>query len=1171
MINRLFLRETCDNEALQHISKIKNSANSQIVFGDVLGSGEAHIVSQIIEKYNKQCLVITANDNRAKQLSEDINFFTDKKAYYMSGQVPFFFKYDAKSHSLLEKRLEIIAKVLGGETCILVCSVEAAMKKMIPKNSFIKNILFLKVGDQLDLGHFLETLVSLGYERSREIESRGQYSLRGGIIDIFVMGSDYPYRIELFDVEIDSIRKFDLDSHRSIENLGEISIFPAQEFLVEDKEIHKGKKIIEKIYNKQASRLQETSKARLIDRKNKFLQSLEARDNMQIFENYIQYFYEENELLKDYMEKGSLLIIEDPARIEEKIGAMHKELTEDFQYLLEKGETVPEDFNIIYDSHDFRKMYQSTTTFFFMPFMKPLEGFTYAYNKDIQTKSIPNFQGRMDLFEREIKTYIAEKYKIFIICSTEERVNNLKNFFMIHNIEDILLYYSHVESMKPGQIVIGKGNLSQGFAYTKDKIVIISDKDIFGHSKSKKTPKRAKDQKQIKVFSDLNVGDYVVHEDHGIGKYLGVEQLKVQNIKRDYIKIKYAGEDMLYVPVEQLNLVQKYIGSDTYHPKINKMGGAEWKRVKGKVEGAIKEMAKELLELNAIRNAEKGFAFSKDTEWQKQFEDAFEYEETTDQLLCTEEIKRDMEKNIPMDRLLCGDVGYGKTEVAMRVIFKCISDSKQAAVLVPTTILANQHYNTFKNRFKDFPITIEMLSRFKTESEQQKIIKKVKEGSVDILIGTHRLFSKDVAFKNLGLLIVDEEQKFGVQHKEAIKMIKKHVDVLTLSATPIPRTLHMSLIGLREMSVIQEPPEERFPVQTLVVEYEEDIIREAILREIERGGQVFFLFNRVKGIRRIAARLQEFIPEISVAVAHGQMKEKELEDIVIDFIEKKYNVLVCTTIIESGIDMPNVNTIIIYDADKFGLSQLYQLRGRVGRSNRMAYAYFVYQKDKILTEQSEKRLRAIKEFTEFGSGFKIAMRDLEIRGAGNLLGTEQHGHMAMIGYELYCKLLEETVQELQGRKINRLTTEVSIEITIDAYIPKNYIEDEFTRIEMYKKIAYIDNMERAKEVEDELIDRFGDLRPEVYNLMDIAYIKSMAEILGISRVSELRGALLFEFHEKNALTPFKISRLIEKYKTRIALSGSIRPAIKYIHKASEDRVKSIIVLLQQLMHEEPTA
>jgi transcription-repair coupling factor (superfamily II helicase) len=635
--------------------------------------------------------------------------------------------------------------------------------------------------------------------------------------------------------------------------------------------------------------------------------------------------------------------------------------------------------------------------------------------------------------------------------------------------------------------------------------------------------------------------------------------------KKDYLKIKYGGEDMLYIPVEQMDLIQKYVGAEGAVPKVNKLSGGEWKKTKAKVKAAIEDMAEELLALSAARSMEKGFSFSPDTTWQREFEDLFPYEETKDQLRADREIKRDMEKDTAMDRLLCGDVGYGKTEVAARAVFKCITEGKQAAILVPTTILANQHYYTFKERMENFPFEIEMLSRFRSDKQQDEIIQKMKKGSIDVVIGTHRLLSKDIGFKDLGLLIIDEEQRFGVQHKEAIKMLRKSVDVLALSATPIPRTLHMSLAGIRDMSVIEEPPEERYPIQTYVMEQEDEVVREAIYRELDRDGQVYVVFNRVIGIKRIAAKIKELVPEAKIAVAHGQMNERELEDIMFDFTHHKYNVLVATTIIESGLDIPNVNTMVIMDSDRFGLSQLYQLRGRVGRSNRIAYAYLLHQKEKVLSEPAEKRLRAIKEFTEFGSGFRIAMRDLEIRGAGNLLGTEQSGHMMMIGYELYCKLLDEAVAKLGGVVTREEGYEASMEIEVNAYIPNAYIQDEVIKLSMYKKIASINSKPDYEEVLDELMDRFGDVPLVVENLLKISYIKALSEKAGIAAIKEEKGKFVCEFNEKNSLSAQLLFKLAADYGPAILISARQKPTIKSTYKREKDKMKEIQAFVEKLL------
>lgn len=706
-------------------------------------------------------------------------------------------------------------------------------------------------------------------------------------------------------------------------------------------------------------------------------------------------------------------------------------------------------------------------------------------------------------------------------------------------------YKDIVREIKPGEVVITFGNQGNGFQYYDIKLSVISDKDIFGQFKKKSKKKQnKKGTGKIKSFTELKPGDFVVHANHGIGVFKGIKQLELQGNKKDYLELIYHSDDKLYVPVEQLDMVQRYIGSEGKKPKVSKLGSSEWTKTKNKVKKSIEEIAEDLVKLYAIRASLKGYKYSDDTVWQKQFEEEFPYEETPDQLLAIEDIKKDMESPKPMDRLLCGDVGYGKTEVAIRAAFKAVMDGKQVAFLVPTTILAQQHYNNFKQRFSDFPITVDVISRFRTLSEQKATIKSIKEGNVDILIGTHRILQKDIKFKDLGLLIIDEEQRFGVKHKEKMKNLKKNVDVLTLSATPIPRTLHMSLVGVRDISVIETPPEERYPVQTYVVEYNDQLIRDAILREISRGGQIYFVYNRVESIHEMASYISKLVPEGRVQIAHGQMKEKELENVVLDFTENKFDILIATTIIETGMDIKNVNTMIIYDADKMGLSQLYQLRGRVGRTNRMAYCYLTYKRDKILTEVAEKRLKAIKDFTELGSGFKIALKDLEIRGAGNMMGSAQHGHMSSIGYDLYCRMLEDTIKLVRG-DIDKEPVETSVELKIDAYIPNTYIKDETQKIEVYKKIASIDSKEEFMDIEEELEDRFSDIPISVYNLMNISYIRSLGKKVDIEEIKEISNEVVFQFEDKSSLREKIIKIIMDKYSKEVAFKLNEKPAIGY--------------------------
>ncbi|MBN7774169.1 transcription-repair coupling factor [Clostridium aminobutyricum] len=1120
------------------------SDHQQIINISGISDGRvSYIAAGITEKRFGPALLVTSSSIKAKRLAEDLSFFSHKKIYVMPEDGEVFLRYEAKTHHDLLERLEILKAIVTREDCIIVSPVNAAIKKLVPKVVFENNAVHLKVGDELDLEELKRRLSAMGYERVPLVDAKGQFSQRGSIIDIFTPDSEYPYRFELFDVEIDSIRLFDLDTQRAVENIKSIQIYPA-ELLQNDGELFaNATKKIEKSYTSYIKRLSHKEEKtdsdlkkieQLEKRKSELLEYVTNSTNIQLLENYIHYFYEDTEYLWDYLEADQLIMVDDPDRVLEVVENKAKEAQVDFEVLLETGYAIPNDYKAFSNEKDYHKIYKQPLIYLFTPFQKRLKGGVECTElRSVISKQGPMFNGRLDLLETELKRFIQENYVVTIVCSTDERVENLKEFITRNGLL--------------GKITIKKGSLTGGMEFPEEKSCFIWDGDIFTNQKrSRAGSKTSKSKgKAIQSFSDMHKGDFVVHENHGIGKFLGIEQLTVQNVKKDYLKIKYAGEDMLYVPVEQMDLIQKYISADGVTPKINKLSGVEWKKTKAKAKAAIANMAKELLELSAARQIEKGYAFSVDTEWQKEFEDNFPYEETSDQLRCIKEIKADMETSVAMDRLLCGDVGYGKTEVAARALFKCVADGKQAAVLVPTTLLANQHYFNMKSRFEKFPFKVEMLCRFRNDRQQDEIVSKLSRGSIDLVIGTHRMLSKDVSFKDLGLLVIDEEQRFGVQHKEAIKQLRKNVDVLTMSATPIPRTLHMSLVGIKDMSLIEEPPEERYPVQTYVLEQEDELIRNAIERELARNGQVYVIFNRVTGINKIASHISKLAPEARVEAAHGQMNERQLEDIMLRFMNNETNVLVATTIIESGIDIPNANTIIVLDADKLGLSQLYQLRGRVGRSTRMSYAYLMFQKDKVLSEVAEKRLRAIKEFTEFGAGFKVAMRDLEIRGAGNLLGLEQHGHMMMIGYELYCKLIDDAVRALGGEIVNPDREETLVELQVTAYIPDRYIADEVLKLQMYKKIAAIDDSEKEEEIIDELLDRFGEVPKETTNLIKISRIRSMAEKLCITRIHEDGNKIIFDFASENPLKAVAFARLVESYGMRIFIHGGVKPMVKY--------------------------
>ncbi|MBR5229209.1 MAG: transcription-repair coupling factor, partial [Firmicutes bacterium] len=1121
------------------------------------GISESRIapVAASLSQKKGQSIIIVSTDVRAKRLASDLSFFVkDREIMVLPGEDHFFLRYDAKNHDQMIARLKALKALRTGQPAVVIAPVSAAIKKITPHSYFEESSLKITRGEDVDLEGIKAGLVKLGYERMEIVDGRGQFSVRGGIIDVFTPDGNYPYRVELFGTEVDSIRAFDVDTQRSVENLKYIEIYPAEQILASGDIFGKASDKIYKDYSKAASAAELKSEElaeRIRRTRDELCEYIRSVSNLQLLENYIHYFYDHTEYLWDYMQDGTVMV-DDPDRIYEALELRDKEQEADFGVLLERGQVIGKDGESLSGTADFQKVFKLEDVAVFTPFPKKIQGidtFDKVYN--LQSRQTLVFNGKLNVLETELKTYVKKGYKVTIVCSSPERLENLKEFAERIGLD--------------GKVNFEQGSLSAGIDLPTEKVCWISENDIFASQKRARKRKYKDKGQKIQSFADMREGDYVVHENHGIGKFIGIEQLNVQGEKKDYIKIKYAGNDMLYVPVEQMDIVQKYIGGDGLAPKINKLSGSEWKATKAKAKAAIAVMAKDLIDLYAQRKMVKGHSFGPDTIWQKEFEDSFPYQETDDQLRSIEEIKGDMEKPFSMDRLLCGDVGFGKTEVAARALFKCVADGKQAAVLVPTTILANQHYYTMKERFENFPFKVEVLSRFRSPSQQDEIISKVEKGQIDLIIGTHRLLSKDVKFKDLGLLVIDEEQRFGVEAKENIKKLKTNVDVLTLSATPIPRTLNMSLTGIKDMSLIEEPPEERYPVQTYVLEQDDQILKEIVERELGRGGQVYVVFNRVRGIQQIAEKIESLVPDANVVVGHGQMNEHALEDVMLSFINGESNVLVATTIIESGLDIPNANTMIVMDSDRYGLSQLYQLRGRVGRSNRMAYAYLMYQKDKVLTEVAEKRLKAIREFTEFGSGFKVAMRDLEIRGAGNLLGTEQSGHMMNIGYELYCKMVDDAVRALQGEIVNENREETSVEIPVSAYIPERYIENESLKLQMYKKIASVHSYDDEDEIIDEMLDRFGDVPKETVNLVKISHIRYLAGEMSVMRIhqekndsvpiagkSKLAKAansnsnvrIVFTFAQKNPLSGFALFNLNEKYGSRVFVHGGVEPFIR---------------------------
>lgn len=1125
-----------DNMKFKSITEKISEKTFPINIYGISESGKSYIINGIFEENDNSMVVVTHSDVDAKNLYEDLSFYTTDVFYFPVREVVFY-NVDAISGDLRWARLKVIKEILQNERKkIIVTSIDALTSLYTPKEYYLRYSMIIKTGDDIDLKEISKSLLQCGYERVEVVEGKGEFSFRGGILDVFPPTSAYPYRVELFGDEVDSIRTFNTESQRSIEKVEEFSIFPSKEVIVDDECRSRAVQNINEELKKVIANVSKENKESVEKIKGIVGKNIELLNNTYYFEtidSYLPFFYEKLDSFFDYLQ-GYTFVVDDFKRSSGKMESIYYEFNENYMSFLQRGDILPSQNSLLLNKGELESKLENSSLITLSSFLNKSDGLFNTVDIGFEEVTLNKYNGQLNMLIEDIQERKEKKYKTVILAGTRPRGERLVKTLMEKGI--FSTYKDSIDKIEAGEVVITFGNLLRGFDYPELELSIISDKDIFGETRRKRSGKavRKKGVAKITSFAELKPGDYVVHANHGIGVYKGIKQMAAGGTTRDYLDIVYDKGDKLYVPVDQLDLVQKYIGSEGNSPKINKLGGAEWQKAKAKARKSINEIAQDLVKLYAARATLKGHSFGKDTEWQRQFEDEFPYEETPDQLASLEEIKRDMESDKPMDRLLCGDVGYGKTEVAIRAAFKAVMDGKQVAFLVPTTILADQHYNNFIKRFSDFPIKIDMISRFRTPKQQKATLQALKEGNVDILIGTHRLVSKDIVFKDLGLLIVDEEQRFGVAQKEKIKGMKKNVDVLTLSATPIPRTLHMSLTGVRDISVIETPPEDRYPIQTYVVEQNDQLIRDAILREIGRGGQVYFVYNRVESIDSMANYIRDLVPECKVGIMHGQMTEKELETEMIAFMNKEYDVLVCTTIIETGIDISNVNTMIVHNADKMGLSQLYQLRGRVGRANRIAYAYFIYTKDKILTEVAEKRLKALKDFTELGSGFKIAMRDLEIRGAGNMMGSSQHGHMASIGYDLYCRMLEDTIKLIKG-EIENEPIETSVDIKVDAFIPSSYITDEIQKIEVYKKIAAIENINDFMEIKSELEDRYSSIPDSVYNLMDIAYIKSICKGLYIEDIKETAKELRFKFVKGYKGFEGIYSVLLNQYKDDVIL------------------------------------
>ena len=1134
-------------KSLKYNDFIKSIENkkSPIEISGLTGVAEASIISKCFEKTKRPIFIITYNEIQAQSLVNDLKFFIDDVLYLPKKEI-LTYDYVAESKNLPYERIEILNKIYKKQKMIIVTSVEAIKQKIISKEILYKNVLNFKVGDRCDLEILKQKLLDLGYERFELIDGRGEFSIRGGIIDISTTETT-GIRIELWGDEIDSIRHFNIISQRSIDNIEKIEIFPAHEYLLESSIEDVTKNISKNVYPDNISEKVEND-----------LEKIQNGEYISKIDRYFNSFYKKQETILDYLDDKYLIFVDEFNKIIQRSENIEKDNENTIKALIEKDRIIPEAIKNYVETEKVIVNIERHQTVYLDKFDSKLKNGIERY--DFKYKELNYFKSGIELFINDINNFKKQNKKIYIVVDTKEKAEKIKKMLAEYDI--LSIYYEKLNhtiiNQNNNTVIITLGKISKGF-YSLDlnQIVMVASELVDGTRTIKKRKSETFKQGEKVVFADLKVGDYVVHRRYGIGIYIGVNTITADGTTRDYLKLKYSGDDILYIPTNSLDEIRKYVGGEEINLKLNKLGSKDWEKTTSKVKNNLRAVAKELIELYAKREKSKGFAFSKDSEWQKQFEEAFPYIETDDQLRCIDEVKKDMENEKPMDRLLCGDVGYGKTEVAIRAAFKAVMDHKQVVYLAPTTVLAKQQYETFKERMKDFPIRVDVLNRFRTTKDKNRIIKELKLGEIDILIGTHRILGKDINFKDLGLLIIDEEHRFGVKAKEKIKEYKTSVDVLTMTATPIPRTLHMSIVGVRDMSVIYEPPQNRKPVQTYVLEYDEEVIKEAITKELEREGQVFYLFNNVGEIALKADKISRLVPEAKVGFAHGRMTGEEIEDIMEDFVEGKINVLVCTTILESGIDIPNANTIIMENADKVGLAQLYQLRGRVGRSDKQGYAYITYRKDKMLSEVADKRLKAIKEFTEFGSGFKIAMRDLEIRGAGSLIGEIQHGHLEEVGYDTYCRILDEVLKEEQGIKVEE-EINCQIDLNVTSYIPDSFISDQNQKIEIYQDIALCKNEEDISNVIDEIIDRFGNMPNEIENLLEISRIKQLAKEKYLIKIQSKGNNVVFTY-DNNKFDNNSLSDLIKKYGNRIKFSSGLKPMITLkIEKRGEK------VLLQEV-------
>ena len=1130
-------------------------------------SQKVHVMNQAGQ--GKARLIVTYDERQARALFEDLEFFSEGVFYFPAKDL-LFYQADLRSNTITTERIRVLRALREGKARAVVTTFAAMMNVLPDTGRFDAGKTEITEGAVVEPEALALKLVSLGYERVGKVEEPGQFAIHGGIFDVFDLTEENPFRIEFFDDEVDSIRIFNAETQVTITRIQTAAVYPAAELLSDPKDFRSGYNRIEKDYQKSLKALKDRNDyeaaAALQSLMREVTDSYDHGELSGILEGFLPYFVPAPASLLSYFEEPPVICLEEPLRLREFGRLTETEFTESFRQRIEKGLALPEQAKLLRRSQDVFALLETPETLLFTALDQKITMMRVAAGYGFECQSVVSYKGNFQGLLDDMKRYQRLKYSVVLLCASRTRGRRLSAELSEYGLHAYVMD-STEEEVVPGTIGIIYGNLHKGWSYPQLKFIVLTESDIAGRERKKRRPhEKFENGQKIRNFSELSVGDYVVHENYGIGIYQGITGIETEGVKRDYMKISYLKSGTLYVPVANLDVVQKYASKEAKPPRINRLDSPDWKKTRTRVRAAVEEVADELVELYALRQNGTGYRYSEDTVWQKEIEELFPFEETDDQLAAIRAVKEDMESGKIMDRLLCGDVGFGKTEVALRAAFKAVMDGKQVAYLVPTTILADQHYKTFTQRLKDYPVSIEMLSRFRTGQEQTAVLNKLKRGGVDIVIGTHRLLSKDVEFRDLGLLIIDEEQRFGVKHKEKIKQLRMNVDVLTLTATPIPRTLHMSMIGVRDMSLLEEAPLERMPIQTYVMEYSEELVREAIHRELARGGQVYYVYNRVQDIADVAAKIAALVPEAAVSFAHGKMGEQELEREMLAFVEGEIDVLVSTTIIETGLDIPNVNTIIVHDAERYGLAQLYQLRGRVGRSSRQAYAFIMYRRDRMPGEEASKRLETIRQYTELGSGIRIAMQDLQLRGAGAVLGNAQSGHMAEVGYELYCKMLSEAVRVRKGEEVREEETDTLLDIPVDAYIPAAYISSEPLKLEIYKRISLITSEEDCENLSEELVDRFGDVPRQVENLMKVAHLRAVASSMYMTEIKGNVRELRFKFAPDAKVRAEGIPELIAEMKGEMRFIQGEAPGLLYRRRSIPGSEKEdVLEVLKNLL------